>query len=106
MGKTTFTVPESLDLAETLEFSRDVAAVERDDEFVFDFSKNANIEPFPMLLLANNIRLLMRRFPESRVACSNYQKITYAANMGFFQSFELNYVKAPGKPKREVRYRP
>ncbi len=106
MGKTTFTVPESLDLAETLEFSRDVAAVERDDEFVFDFSKNANIEPFPMLLLASDIRLLMRRFPESRVACSNYRQMTYAANMGFFQSFGLDYGKAPGKAKGGVRYIP
>jgi hypothetical protein len=90
----------------TLALSDELASTEYHDEFVIDFSRIGTTEPFGMLLAASEIRRLAKRFPSARLSCINFNRMTYAAHMGFFQSFGLDFGNHPGQAKGNERYLP
>ncbi len=59
-----------------------------------------------MLLVSSEIQRLVRKFPGTKTACINFDHMTYAGHMGFFQAFGLEYGKAPGEAKGSKRYLP
>jgi len=106
MTKTLIPVPQSLTLSSALEFSVTLAKIEQADEFVFDFSNSRHVEPFPMLLVSSEIQRLASRFPNTKTSCANFNHMTYAGHMGFFQAFGLEFGKAPGEANGSKRYLP
>ncbi|MBB6591197.1 hypothetical protein ACYT85_15230 [Ralstonia solanacearum] len=102
----TIVMPSSLELQTALTFSSNIATLEEADEYIFDFKNTRNTEPFGMLLVASQIRRLIRLRPKASVRCSNFKHMTYAAHMGFFQSFGLDHGKAPGEATGSSRYIP
>lgn len=101
-----YAVPTSLDLVSALSFAEHLSAVEDAAEYVFDFARTGTIEPFPMLLVSSEIRRLARRSCRPKIECRNFAHMGYAAHMGFFQSFGIDYGNAPGQAKGSPRYIP
>lgn len=99
-------VPRSLDLPNALAFTVSMRAVKQADEFMFDMGDVGHLEPFGMLMVASEIRALLRRFPGAKSTFQRYEHISYAAHMGFFQAAGLNFGKAPGEARGSARYLP
>nr|WP_315259156.1 hypothetical protein [uncultured Duganella sp.] len=102
----TIVMPGSLELGTALKFSCEMGEIEQADHYVFDFKYTRNTEPFAMLMVSSEIRRLIDNHPESNISCANYQHMSYAAHMGFFQAFGLDHGKAPGEAKGGARYIP
>lgn len=90
-------VPEQLDVASALQFARELRDLPEHERFDFDFCKLGRVEPFGMLIAATAISECRERFSASRFTGSNFKQHTYAAHMGFFTSFGLNYGNKPGE---------
>ena len=105
MIKTVVHLPKNVDLPGSLEFSKVLATKVVDGPCEFDFSRVDFVEPFGMLIVSSEIRRLMKRFP-AEYSASNYAHMTYAAHMGFFQSFGLQFGNQPGEAKANSRYLP
>jgi hypothetical protein len=106
MPKNHIVVPSVLDLHSALEFSITLSELEECEGFVFDFVKTNRVEPFAMLLVSSEIMRLKKRFPDIESECINYEKMTYAGHMGFFQAFKMDFGKAPGEAKGSAQYIP
>lgn len=106
MKKLVIPVPSSLDLENALAFSTLLSDIEESEEYVFDFLRTRNVEPFPMLLVSSQIRRLADKFPNSKIACANYKHMSYAGHMGFFQAFGLDFGKFPGEANGSSKYLP
>lgn len=102
----TITMPSSLELRTALKFSCEMADIEEAGHYIFDFKHTRNTEPFAMLLVSSEIRRLVDNHPNAEISCSNYEHMSYAAHMGFFQAFGLDHGKAPGEAKGGARYIP
>lgn len=102
----TITMPNSLELQTSLGFSSKIATIDEAEHYIFDFKNTNNTEPFAMLLISSEIRRLIRDKFNSKVSCTNYKHMSYAAHMGFFQAFGLDHGKAPGEAKGSPRYIP
>lgn len=98
--------PRQFDLPSALEFSAQLAALPDNPQFEIDFSKVGLVEPFPMLLIASELRKLNARRPEPEITCSGVDHMTYAAHMGFFQCFGLAHGNAPGQARGGATYLP
>lgn len=106
MNKRLILVPSSLDLTSALQFSIVLASEQESDAFTFDFSKVGHVEPFGMLIVSGEIRRLSSRFPAALLSAQNYRHMSYAAHMGFFRAFGLDFGNAPGQAPGSLRYVP
>ncbi|PHR26740.1 MAG: hypothetical protein COA36_11390 [Desulfotalea sp.] len=84
-------VPSDLTFFNSIDFCNYLDEIEEHEDFVFDFSSLATVEPFGMLLVGAKVRQFMERFPESGYYDINYKHHSYAANMGFFKSMYQDY---------------
>lgn len=106
MPPTRILAPSRFDLSSALDFVAHIAALPSSTDFEIDFSRVGLIEPFPMLLVANELRRLNCREPEPEINCVGVDRMSYAAHMGFFQSFGLAYGKTPGQASGSATYFP
>jgi hypothetical protein len=105
-SRTIITIPNSIDLSNSLRVTESLARQEPSDEFVLNFSGGTNVEPFGMLVVASEIRRLKDKYPASRLSAYNYHNMGYAAHVGFFRACGLEFGKAPGQAKGSPRYLP
>lgn len=103
---TVFALPAALTLETTLAACVAIASAKEASEFVFDFGNVVHVEPFPMLLLSSEIAALRMRFPDASFVCRRHEKMTYAAHMGFFRSFAVEFGKHPGQATGSSSYVP
>lgn len=96
----------SLTVPATLELCMAISTQVEADEFVVDFRATVNVEPFSMLLLSSELAALRQRYPNAKFLLTNYERMTYAAHMGFFQSFGVDFGKYPGQASGNSRYVP
>ena len=101
-----FVIPAALNLETALATCAAIASAKEATEFVFDFGNVVHVEPFPMLLLSSEIAALRMRFPDARFICRKHEKMTYAAHMGFFRSFGVEFGKRPGQASGSSSYIP
>lgn len=106
MPATKLFAPRQFDLSSALLFVDQIATLPDSLEYEIDFSKVGLVEPFPMLLIASELRKLNQREPEPSINCSGFEHMTYAAHMGFFKCFGLAHGNAPGQAKGSSRYLP
>jgi hypothetical protein len=104
-------VPDRLDAQHTLAFAQTLGQVPPNDEYVFDFGTLGFVEPFGMLLAASLLRQFKVRTAkpgENLPHChaQNFGKCDYAAHMGLFQSFGLNFGNFPGAASGGPTYIP
>jgi anti-sigma regulatory factor (Ser/Thr protein kinase) len=106
MPPTKIFAPPRFDLPSALDFVAQIANLPDSPEFEIDFSRVGLIEPFPMLLVASELRKLNCREPEPEITCIGVNRMSYAAHMGFFQSFGLAHGNAPGQASGSATYLP
>jgi hypothetical protein len=87
MAKNHILVPTVLDLHSSLEFSIVLSGLTDSESFVFDFRNTERVEPFAMLLVSSEIMGLRKKYPNSSTDCINFEHMTVAREMGFFQAF-------------------
>jgi len=104
--KTTISVPKILDLHSALDFSILLSRVVESEGFIFDFKNTERVEPFGMLLVSSEIKTLMLKYPRSSTTYINYEKMLYAAEMGFFQAFGLDFGDVKRATEREMQFIP
>ncbi len=98
--------PTSLDFSSASLFSKEMETVALADECTFDFAQVGNTEPFGMLLTSSVIQHLRERHPNTKFRARNYAHVRYAAHMGFFKAFGLDFGKSPGEASGSSSYIP
>lgn len=59
-----------------------------------------------MLVVASEIERCVAAHPEAKFTCRNYENMPYAAHMGFFKAFGLNFGRRPGEAFGNRNYIP
>jgi hypothetical protein len=105
-------VPVNLTPDTVVPFSRVIDSFPVGERYIFDLAHLNYVEPFGMLLCA----AVLRRFiaerrtadqtPTPEFVAVGHQDNSYAAHMGFYQSFGLDYGKAPGQARGSSTYLP
>ena len=107
---TTVFIPPRLDLAASLQFAGDLAALSPDlNAVLVDFSQMAWVEPFGMLVVAQAIQQLRKRAPQTIPAPINLPSNTaegYATHVGFFDACAFPLTKPYGEAKGSSIYLP
>ncbi|MDO9131888.1 MAG: ATP-binding protein [Hydrogenophaga sp.] len=98
--------PRQFNLQSALAFATQIADLPDSAKFEIDFSNVGLVEPFPMLVVASELRRLNQRKPEPEIICVGIEHMGYAAHMGFFQCFGLDYGNAPGEARGSATYVP
>lgn len=106
MDKHIIIIPKYLIFENTITFINSFKELRENMDYVFDFKNLSLIDPFSILFLSSELNNFKENNPESNFHFKNYEHCTYAAHMGFFQSFGLNYGKFPGEAKNNNRYIP
>lgn len=71
-----------------------------------DFSEAKWMPPFYLLMAASEINRFKDRSAQTKLTCSSFERKTYAAHIGFFKSFGLDYGNAPGAASGSENYQP
>ncbi|ADY30039.1 hypothetical protein [Cellulophaga lytica] len=99
-------VPSRLTFQNSIDFVKNLRALEPHKEINFDFTNLVTIDPFSLLLVSSEIQRCRSRLKESKFMATNFEHCSYAAHMGFFQAFGMNFGKKPGEAKGSSTYIP
>jgi hypothetical protein len=106
MDKYIITVPKYLVFEETISFINSFKMLKENKDYIFDFNLLSRIDPFSILFLSSELKIFKQNNPNSNFHAKNYKHCTYAAHMGFFKSFGLDFGKSPGEANNNNRYIP
>lgn len=104
----TIILPSSLTLINAINFCNSLWLQEEVEKFVFNFKYLGHVEPFTMAYVSAEIK----RFGELRSSqgvkfeAVNFKNNSYAAHMGFYKAFGLQYGNEPGEASGSSRYIP
>lgn len=78
------------------------------EEYNIDFRNIDYFEPFTMIFVANEIKRFREKHSTARFNALMIEKssISYAAHMGFFKAFGMEYGKNPGEASGSASYIP
>lgn len=99
-------VPRNLIFEQTIEFIGSFNQNREKGKYIFDFRDMGRIDPFSLLLLSSELVTFKGNNPGCTFSARNYSHCTYAAHMGFFQAFGLDFGKLPGQADGNDRYIP
>ena len=99
-------VPRRLLLEATIKFAQELLNIPEADEYIFDFSRTGRIEPFALIFLSSELQRFRVNRSSSTHRVRGIESCTYAANMGFFKAFGVDYGKRPGEAKGSNTYIP
>lgn len=99
-------VPGSDDFEALARFPRDLHALAVEGGYELDFSGVAFIRPAWLVIVGGALRTLKREHPELKRRAVNYKHLSYAARMGFFRYFGLDYGSAPASAPGSDTYAP
>lgn len=99
-------VPQNLSLRNSLNFCNRLWDLEHADEYAFDFANLGLVEPFTMAYVANEMKRFRATKPKSKFKALNHRDKSYAAHMGFFRAFGLNFGNKPGEASGSSTYLP
>lgn len=111
MGSIVVPIPQSLVVKHLITFPSSLASTPHADHYVFDLSRLRWAEPFGMLFCGASLRAFIRDRTASSggsaaFSANGYGNHPYAAHMGFYQSFGLDYGKTPGEAPGGLHYLP
>lgn len=106
MASHTIKIPRTLDLKAALGMTVDLASIDDASAFYVDFDGVGTVEPFAMLVVSSELQRAAARNPGSTFECRNYERMTYAAHMGFFQAFGYDVGRQPGSSTGGSRHLP
>lgn len=100
------TLPQRLDLAGALRAASALRAPPIAERYRLNFTEIQFVEPFGMLFFATVLRRFRRSNSHVKFVADGYKQHSYAGHMGFFQTFGLDYGKAPGEAPGSAQYVP
>ena len=100
------TIPQSLDLQNTLIFPNHLYDLPEADEYVFNFQNLEWFEPFSLLYLSSEIQLIRDKYSTKKFKAINHLTKSYAGHMGFFKAFGCNFGNIPGQTAGNRNYIP
>jgi hypothetical protein len=95
-----------LDLEGALQVSQELRNVPPTADLTIDFGPLRWIEPFGMLYFARQLRAFADQHKQAKCRAVNHEGHGYAAHMGFFQSFGLDFGKNAGAAAGSSAYVP
>jgi hypothetical protein len=95
-----------LDLEGAVSAARELWSLPLDGDYVIDFGSLKWLEPFGMLYFARQLRTFADQRKPSRCRAIHHEGHGYAAHMGFFQSFNLNFGNDVGVAAGNDAYLP
>lgn len=99
-------IPSDFDINGALSFCKNLDDIEFVDEYIYDYGKVGNVEPFGMLLIGSKIREFINNRNKSNHVNINCQGKQYAGHMGYFHSIYEDYGKKPGEAPGNDNYIP
>ncbi|MDO8355515.1 MAG: hypothetical protein Q7U76_03900 [Nitrospirota bacterium] len=90
-------VPNGLNLAGSIEFAIQLRSLPPADEYLFDFGKVGWVSPFSLLYISSEVQRCVDKYPSAKFSVSNHRHMGYAAHMGFFRAFRVDFGKSPGE---------
>ena len=102
----TITVPNRLNLARALEFGARLNQLPGGVDYNFDFSKLRFVGPLGLVYISSCIEDLCERCPDNEPNGEGFEQQSYAAHMGFFKIFDLDFGNSPGQAAGSNRYIP
>lgn len=102
-------LPHKLDVNNGISFVEKLYLLPEADEYIFDFMPMDWVEPFALLYVSHHIAVFRGRRLSSKFTAHNFSiknAHLYAAHMGFFRSFGLDYGKGPGEARGSSYYIP
>jgi hypothetical protein len=99
-------IPDNLSIQGLADFSWQLRRIQEYDQYQFDFGRQRWFPPFSMLLLSRQLRHFVDRYPGAKFTVSNHRNHPYAAHMGFFRSFGLDFGNEPGEAAGSSTYVP
>jgi hypothetical protein len=102
----TVKIPQNLSLTEAVNFCNRLWQTEQVEEVMFDFSRLGHVEPFTMAFVAAEISRFTELRSDTSFFANNFEHHTYAAHMGFFKAFGLDYGNEPGEASGSSTYIP
>ena len=99
-------VPQNLSLNNALNFCNRLWHLEEAEHYEFNFQNLGLVEPFSMAYVANELKRYRNSKPSARFTGANYKNNSYAAHMGFFKAFGLDFGNKPGEASGSSTYLP
>lgn len=103
---TTLTLPKRLDLDGALSAAAALRTMPLMGSYRLNFSEIKFFEPFGMLFFATALRQFRRSNSKIRFVAEGYKQHSYAAHMGFFKAFGLDFGNDPGEALGSAQYVP
>lgn len=98
--------PISLKISSCAEFVTHINKLSKADEYIFDFRKTRNVQPFSLLYLSSEIARFSTKHSNAIVTVTNHEHMDYAGHMGFFQAFRIDFGRMPGEAYGNSNYIP
>lgn len=108
-GAVSVLIPSRLDTESAITFIQNLHKLPQSLEYVFDFKYLSWVEPFALLYLSYHLATFSDKYPGVSFKVDNFSISNahlYAAHMGFFQSFGLDFGKNAGEAKGSAHYIP
>ncbi|WP_242929044.1 hypothetical protein [Pontibacter vulgaris] len=99
-------VPQHLYFEDTINFVNSFSSIREEKNYVFDFKETSIFDPFSLLYVSHELEVFKAENPTSNFYARNFSHLTYAAHMGFFKSFGLDFGKEPGEAVGSNSYWP
>lgn len=99
-------IPDWEDSTRALEFGARLSSLEWSNLYKFDFAKITFATPGWMLVIGNALREFRRARPHAKRQAINYRHLGYAAHVGFFKYFGMEYGQAPAEASGSNTYIP
>lgn len=94
------------DPLKALEFGAHLRSAEQASVYRFDFGRVTFATPGWMLVIGNALHEFRSARPEAKRQAINYRHLGYAAHVGFFQYFGMEYGQAPSEAAGSSTYVP
>jgi hypothetical protein len=98
--------PANLTTESALRFGEQLRQLPIAAMYEINFERCRWIEPFSALIASSEIARLKKRVHNRPIKVLNHTHMSYAAHIGFFQSFGFNYGNLPGEAPGSPTYQP
>lgn len=99
-------VPKGLSLHGAIEFASQLRSLPQADEYLFDFERVGWVPPFSLLYVSSEIQRCVDRLSFAKFSVCNHRHMSYAAHMGFFKAFRVDFGNSPGEASGSQTYIP
>lgn len=101
-----FSLPSRLDIDGAVHAAHSLKNLPEVNLYRLDFSNLKFVEPFGMIYFAIQLRQFRQANPQRKFKAEHYKNHGYAAHMGFFKTFGLDFGNDPGEASGSIQYVP